>query len=130
MKTTKDKMLSKSASKLKMEWMMMSKKERNCYIIEMIAIGYLCVLTVLILHGEVNDDYTLTDAAQGIGAIAGGFLILLTGMLFRRLRDNIRQVERKKKCLRPEWTDQDLDLLDEDIEELYERVKALESRRY
>lgn len=129
-KSSEDKMLSKSASKLKMEWMMMSKSERNLYIIEMIALGYLCVLIVLILHGEVNEDFTLADAAQGIGAIAGSLLILITARLFSHLRYNIHEVERKKKGLRPEWTDQDFDLLDEDIEELYERVKALENRRY
>ena len=129
-KSSENKMLSKSASTLKMEWMMMSKRERNLYIIEMIVLGYLCVLIVLILHGEINDDYTLADAAKGIGAIAGSILILIIGRLFRRLRDNVREVERRKNGLRPEWTNQDLDLLDEDIEELYERVKALESRRY
>lgn len=129
-KSSENKMLSKSASTLKMEWMMMSKRERNLYIIEMIAIGYLCVLIVLILHGEVNEDFTLADAAKGIGAIAGSVLILVIGRLFSRLGENIHEVERKKKGLRPEWTDQDFDLLDEDIEELYERVKALESRRY
>lgn len=129
-KSSENEMLSKSTSKLKMEWMMMSKRERNLFIIEMIAIGYFCALIVLILHGEVNDDYTLADAAKGIGAISGCIMILLIGRLFRRLRENIREIERKKKGLRPEWTDQDLDVLDENVEDLYERVKALENRRY
>lgn len=88
------------------------------------------MLVLLILHGEINDDYTLADAAKGIGAISGCIMILLIGRLFRRLRENVREIERKKKGLRPEWTDQDLDVLDENVEDLCERVKALENRRY
>ena len=123
-------MLSKSASSLKLEWAKLSEREKKCYIIEMITMGYLCVLIVLILHGEVNENYTIADAAKGIGAICGCVLIYTIGRLFRHIRENIRMVERKKKGLRPEWTDQDLDVLDENVEDLYERVKALESRRY
>lgn len=39
-KSSENEMVSKSTSKLKMEWMMMSKRERNLFTIEMIVIGY------------------------------------------------------------------------------------------
>lgn len=130
MKTTEEKMLSKSASKLKMEWMMLSKEEKNSYILEVCIIGYFAANMIYIMMGHVNPDYTIEMAAEAIGVIINAIVLYIMMGWCARWREGIRHADRKKKGLRPEWTDQDFDLLDEDIEELYERVKALESRRY
>lgn len=130
MKTTEEKMLSKSASKLKMEWMMLSKEEKKSYIIEICIIGYFVANITYIAMGHTNPDYTIQMAAEAIGVIINAILLYIITGWCARWREGIRHADRKKKGLRPEWTNQDLDLLDEDIEELYERVKALESRRY
>ena len=130
MKTTEEKMLSKSASKLKLEWMMMSKEEKNSYILEVCIIGYFAANMIYIMMGHVNPDYTIQMAAEAIGVIINAIVLYIMMGWCNRWREGIRHADRKKKGLRPEWTDQDFDLLDEDIEELYERVKALESRRY
>lgn len=130
MKTTEEKMLSKSASKLKIEWMMLSKEEKNSYILEVCIIGYFAANMIYIMMGHVNPDYTIQMAAEAIGVIINAIVLYIMMGWCNRWREGIRHADRKKKGLRPEWTDQDFDLLDEDIEELYERVKALESRRY
>lgn len=129
-KSTENKMLSNSASKLKLEWMMLSKEEKNSYIIEVCIIGYFAANMIFIMMGHVNPDYTIEMAAEAIGVIINAIVLYIMMGWCNRWREGIRHADRKKKGLRPEWTDQDFDLLDEDIEELYERVKALESRRY
>lgn len=130
MKTTEEKMLSNSASKLKMEWMMLSKEEKNSYIIEVCIIGYFAANMIFIMMGHVNPDYTIQMAAEAIGVIINAIVLYIMMGWCNRWREGIRHADRRKKGLRPEWTDQDFDLLDEDVEELYERVKALENRRY
>lgn len=131
-KSSENKMLSKSASKLKMEWMMKSKNEK-IYLIGFVIIEViLATMIVLIDNGILgtNPDYTLEDAARSIACICLCLVMFSMFMMMSIALNEDRRSERKKKGLRPEWTNQDLDLLDEDIEELYERVKALESRRY
>ena len=131
-KSTENKMLSNSASTLKMEWMMKSKNEKIHLIGFVIIEVFLATMIVLIDNGilGINPDYTLEDAARSI-ACFGMCLTMFSIFIIMFIAVNEdRRSERKKKGLRPEWTNQDLDLLDEDIEELYERVKALESRRY
>lgn len=129
-KSSENKMLSNSASKLKTEWMMLSKEEKNSYIIEVCIIGYFAANMIFIMMGHVNPDYTIQMAAEAIGVITNAIVLYIMMGWCNRWREGIRHTDRKKKGLRPEWTDQDFDLLDEDIEELYERVKALEGRRY
>ena len=129
-KSSENKMLSNSASKLKMEWMMLSKEEKKSYIIEICIVGYFVANITYIATGHTNPDYTIQMAAEAIGVIINAILLYIITGWCARWREGIRHADRRKKGLRPEWTDQDLDLLDEDIEELYERVKALESRRY
>lgn len=129
-KSSENKMLSNSASKLKMEWMMLSQAEKVSYIVELIAIAGILGMLYLTQSCEIDPDYTLEKAGRSIAAIALCFVLWLLCDLFRIKRAEFRRTKRKKEGLRPEWTNQDLDLLDEDIEELYERVKALESRRY
>ena len=129
-KSSENKMLSNSASKLKMEWMMLSKEEKNSYIIEVCIVGYFATNMIFIMMGHVNPDYTIEMAAEAIGVIINAIVLYIMMGWCNRWREGIRHADRRKKGLRPEWTDQDFDLLDEDIEELYERVKALESRRY
>lgn len=129
-KSSENKMLSNSASKLKMEWMMMSKEEKKSYIIEICIIGYFVANMTYIVTGHTDPDYTIQMAAEAIGVILNAVLLYIMMGWCDRWREGIHHADRKKKGLRPEWTDQDFDLLDEDIEELYERVKALESRRY
>lgn len=131
MKTTEEKMLSKSASKLKMEWMMLSKEDKRSYMMEFIFIGWMIAMMIMIgADFHVNPDLTLEDLAQCIALISLCFVVWIMQDLFKMSRESGHRAKRKKEGLRPEWTNQDLDLLDEDIEELYERVKALESRRY
>lgn len=129
-KSSENKMLSNSASKLKMEWMMLSKEEKKSYIIEVCIIGYFAANMIYIMMGHTNPDYTIQMAAEAIGVIINAIVLYIMMGWCVRWREGIRHADRRKKGLRPEWTDQDFDLLDEDIEELYERVKALESRRY
>lgn len=131
-KSTENKMLSNSASKLKMEWMMKSKNVKIHLIGFIIIEVVLATMIVLIDNGILgtNPDYTLEDAARSIACFSMCLVMLSILMIMSFVLNDDRRSERKKKGLRPEWTDQDLDLLDEDIEELYERVKALESRRY
>ena len=92
----------------------------------------MATMIVLIDNGILgtNPDYTLEDAARSIACFSMCLAMLSILMIMSIVLNDDRRSERKKKGLRPEWTNQDLDLLDEDIEELYERVKALESRRY
>lgn len=125
-------MLSNSASKLKMEWMMKSKNVKIHLIGFIIIEVVLATMIVLIDNGILgtNPDYTLEDAARSIACFGMCLVMLSILMVMSIVLNDDRRSERKKKGLRPEWTDQDFDLLDEDIEELYERVKALESRRY
>jgi hypothetical protein len=125
-------MLSNSASKLKMEWMMKSKNEKIHLIGFVIIEVILATMIVLIDNGILgtNPDYTLEDAARSNACICLCLVMFSMFMMMSIALNEDRRTERKKKGLRPEWTNQDLDLLDEDIEELYERVKALESRRY
>lgn len=130
-KPIENKMLSNSASKLKLEWMMLSKEDKRSYMIEFIVIGWLIAMIFMIgVDFHVNPDLTLEDLAKNIALIAMCFVLWIMTDFFRISRRSGHRTRRKKEGLRPEWTDQDLDLLDEDIEELYERVKALESRRY
>lgn len=130
-KSSENKMLSNSASKLKMEWMMLSKEDKRSYMMEFIFIGWMIAMMIMIgVDFHVNPDLTLEDLAQCIALISLCFVVWIMQDLFKMSRESGHRAKRKKEGLRPEWTNQDLDLLDEDIEELYERVKALESRRY
>ena len=130
-KSSEDKMLSKSASKLKMEWMMLSKEDKRSYMMEFIFIGWMIAMMIMIgVDFHVNPDLTLEDLAQCIALISLCFVVWIMQDLFKMSRESGHRAKRKKEGLRPEWTNQDLDLLDEDIEQLYERVKALENRRY
>ena len=130
-KSSENKMLSNSASKLKLEWMMLSKEDKRSYIMEFIVIGWLIAMMIMIgVDFHVNPDLTLEDLAQCIALISLCFVVWIMTDLFKMSRESGHRAQRKKEGLRPEWTNQDFDLLDEDIEELYERVKALESRRY
>lgn len=130
-KSSENKMLSNSASKLKMEWMMLSKEDKRSYMMEFIVIGWLIAMMIMIgVDFHVNPDLTLEDLAQCIALISLCFVVWIMTDLFKMSRESGHRAQRKKEGLRPEWTDQDLDVLDENVEDLYERVKALENRRY
>lgn len=132
MKTTEEKMLSNSASKLKTEWMRMSKNERIHLIGFVIIEVVLATMIVLIDNGimGIDPDYTLEDAARSIACIGLCLVMLSILMLMSIDLRNDRESERKKKFLKPTWKNEDLDILEDEMLQLEARIKKLEERRY
>ena len=125
-------MRKKSASNTKIEWLMMSKNEKIHLIGFVIIEVFLAAILVLIDNGilGVNPDYTLVDAEKDIacfGICIAMFAVLM--MMPIALKED-RRSERKKKFLKPTWTNEDLDILEDEMLQLEARIKKLEERRY